>query len=516
MSLFKKYLQSNHSFYKKIYFPSENNIVLFLVSKDIYTTSLSMKFAKACSEILEKNLLVVPNLTSTKKSNLIVNSFHPTRFLSLKVNFIKIFFFYFFKIFKLNLGLSTGKDLRYLKLDGVSVGGHLYDYILSKYKLISLKKITIKHRFSIFLDLIYYFCCVEIIKKEKNPIIILPDNNYRHGLIFKYAEKNSLNCLTSLSMTDFTIHKFDSPESYLEHCRTPSLELTKKIITNEVLMKNAKKSFADRIKGKGDQHDVIRAFSKDKNHISKEALIAEMKLDPSKPIILVAAHVFSDAPNGLNDLLFDDFHEWLIETCIELKKNEKINFIVKEHPSSSLYGESDKVFEVLKEFDLQDRILSDNINTSSLFNSVDVLITCGGTAAMEFAYFGVPNLIACKPHYYKFGFTDISKTKREYLAKLNKVHHKQKLSFSQKTSAIALMYIFDEFQKVDNLDNVVGSQKSFLGAKKDLEIFMAEMIQDTESQIGFNSLKKNLSTFFSQNERNLISNKLIHNFNLKV
>ena len=73
-----------------------------------------------------------------------------------------------------------------------------------------------------------------------------------------------------------------------------------------------------------------------------------MKLDPSKPIILVAAHVFSDAPNGLNDLLFDDFHEWLIETCLELKKNEKINFIVKEHPSSSLYGESDKVFEVLK------------------------------------------------------------------------------------------------------------------------------------------------------------------------
>ena len=85
MSLFKKYLQSNHSFYKNIYFPSENNIVLFLVSKDIYTTSLSMKFAKACSEILEKNLLVVPNLTSSKKSNLIVNSFHPTRFLSLKV-----------------------------------------------------------------------------------------------------------------------------------------------------------------------------------------------------------------------------------------------------------------------------------------------------------------------------------------------------------------------------------------------------------------------------------------------
>ena len=51
-------------------------------------------------------------------------------------------------------------------------------------------------------------------------------------------------------MTDFTIHKFDSPESYLEHCRTPSLELTKKIITNEVLMKNAKKSFADRIREK--------------------------------------------------------------------------------------------------------------------------------------------------------------------------------------------------------------------------------------------------------------------------
>ena len=38
--------------------------------------------------------------------------------------------------------------------------------------------------------------------------------------------------------------------------------------------------------------------------------------------------------------------------------------------------------------------------------------------------------------------------------------------------------------------------KNLFRSKKDLEIFMAEMIQDTESQIGFNSLKKNLSTFF--------------------
>ena len=68
MELFKKYIDSNYSFYKKNNFSKKCNIVLFLVSKDVYTSSLTMRFAKACSDVLKKNLIVLPNITLTSDS----------------------------------------------------------------------------------------------------------------------------------------------------------------------------------------------------------------------------------------------------------------------------------------------------------------------------------------------------------------------------------------------------------------------------------------------------------------
>ena len=516
MELFKKYIDSNYSFYKKNNFSKKCNIVLFLVSKDVYTSSLTMRFAKACSDVLKKNLIVSPNITLTSDSKKTVQSFYPSRILDFRLKIFKIIFLNLFKLLKLNIKISTGEDLINLKIDEARIGKHLYDYLLVKFKLLTVEKITLKHRLTFSIDILYYLCSVDFLKKEESPIIILPDNVYRHGAIFEYAKNNSLNCLTALSLTEFTIHKFDTPESFTEHCRTPSKKLVETIISNNLLMENAKKSLEDRIHGVGDQHDVIRAYAKEKIEMSKEELINIMSLNPEKPIILVAAHIFSDAPHANNDLIFKDFYEWLLVTCSELKKNNDLNFVIKEHPTSNLYGESNKTFEALEKLSLEKKLLPNNIKTNSLFNLVDVLITCGGTAAMEFAYYGVPNLIASKPPYYKFGFSDISESRTEYINKLKTVHEKRKLSTSQRKNAIAMLYTFDKLQKMDNLDCVRGSQKTYLGVETDLDLFMKEMIQDNESQIGYNSLKKNLSTFFSQNDRNLLNNNLIFKFNLEV
>ena len=516
MKLFKKYIDSNYYFYKKNNFSEKSNIVLFLVSKDIYTTSLTMRFAKACSDVLKNNLIVLPNITLTSDSKKTVQSFYPFRILDFRLKIFKIIFLNLFKLLKLNKKITTGEDLINLKIDEVRIGKHLYDYLLVKFKLLSVEKITLKHRLTFSIDILYYLCSIDFLKKEESPIIILPDNVYRHGAIFEYAKNNSLNCLTALSLTEFTIHKFDSPESFTEHCRTPSQALVDAIISNNPLMENAKKSFEDRIHGVGGQHDVIRAYAKEKIEMPREELINIMSLNPEKPIILVAAHIFSDAPHANNDLIFKDFYEWLLVTCSELNKNNDLNFVIKEHPTSNLYGESNKTLEVLKKLSLVKKLLPNNIKTNSLFNLVDVLITCGGTAAMEFAYHGVPNLIASKPPYYKFGFSDISESKTEYINKLKTVHEKRKLSTSQRNNALAMLYTLDKLQKMDNLDYVRGSQKTYLGVETDLDLFMKEMIQDNESQIGYKSLKKNLSTFFSQNDRNLMNNNLIFKFNLEV
>ena len=73
---------------------------------------------------------------------------------------------------------------------------------------------------------------------------------------------------------------------------------------------------------------------------------------------------------------------------------------------------------------------------------------------------------------------------------------KEKVINLSKKNAIAMLYTFDKLQKMDNLDCVRGSQKTYLGVETDIDLFMKEMIQDNESQIGYNSLKKIYQPYF--------------------
>ena len=171
MELFKKYIDSNYSFYKKNNFSKKCNIVLFLVSKDIYTTSLTMRFAKACSEVLKKNLIVLPNITLTSDSKKTVKSFYPFKILDFRLKIFKIIFLNLFKLLKLNIKISTGEDLINLKIDEARIGKHLYDYLLVKFKLLTVEKITLKHRLTFSIDILYYLCSVDFLKKKKVPLL---------------------------------------------------------------------------------------------------------------------------------------------------------------------------------------------------------------------------------------------------------------------------------------------------------------------------------------------------------
>lgn len=515
MNILKKYIESNKSFYRKKNYQDKKKIILFLVSKDIHISSLTMKFSKAVSDVLKKELLVVPNLSLSFERRKLINSFKPSMILNFRLLLLKSLTKNLRTLLRINKNLSSGDDLLNLEIKKTKIGHHIYDYLLAKFDLTSIEKINFSHRISILIDLLYFFSSIEIISSNEDPLIILPDNVYRHGTIFEYVKKHNLKCLAGLSMTEFTIHKFDDAKSYDDHCRTPSIELVENLIKTPVVIKEAEKYFSNRIEGLGYQHDSIRAFAPNKKELSKKELIKLFNLDSNKPIVLVAAHIFKDAPHGLPNLLFKDFSIWLKETCIELDKNKKVNFIIKEHPTSELYEESGKTLKILDEINMKKKLLPNFIKTSSLFESIDFMITCGGTAAMEFAYFGVPSLLASKPPYSNFGFSDISNSKEEYLKKIKKIHEFNNISSSDRTRALVLLFLFNNLQRLDNLEKVIGTQKVFMGMKIDLEKFLSEMIEDNSINSGYKSLKDNLKIFFNQKERNLMNNNLIQNMQIK-
>lgn len=503
MTSFNHFIESNSKFYNSSDRTSQDNAIVFLASKDIHMSALTMRFSKAAAEVVNSDLIVVPNITFPKNIFKMLISFKPSHIVKKEIHMVKIFFIKIFFLIKIFLDLKDGEDLVKIKIEDVEVGKHLYDYLLAKYKLSTINKLNLKLKIMALIDIVYYLSSIKLISKYDYPLIILPDNAYRHGMIFEYAKQKELKCLAGLSMTAFTAHKYDSKESYSFHCRTPSKKLVNSIKHNPHSIKKAKDSYLKRISGDGDQHDVVRAFSLNKINISRNKLINIMSLDPDKPIVLVASHIFRDAPHAYPNTIFKDYEIWLKETCLELSKNEEINFVIKEHPSYKLYNEEGVIENILDEVGCKDALLPKNIRTNTLYDSIDCLITCGGTAGMEFAYNGTPVILGASPPYSGFGFTINSSTREDYIKNIKEVQNFKKLNQDQRNTALTTLFIINDLMQANNLSYVIGSQKVYLGTKLDFKSFYRQMAEDCIEGRGFNSLKADISEVIFSDSRNI-------------
>ena len=124
---------------------------------------------------------------------------------------------------------------------------------------------------------------------------------------------------------------------------------------------------------------------------------------------------------------------------------------------------------------------------------------------MEFVYNNVPVLLSASPPYSKFGFTVNSDSLNQYKENIKNIHKIPKPSSKQRSTALALLYITNELMKVDNLENIIGSQRMFMGMDFNQDIFLQEMINDCKSGHGYKALKFQLQNFLVSKERNIIN-----------
>ena len=496
---------ANKRFYRRRKSVGSREVLTFLVSNDTYVTSLTMKFAKACAEAAGAETIVIPNILRSALVARLIKSYSPKRITNILLVMLNTLLIKFPRIFSRALGPFSGEGIVTISIDGVVVGPHIYDYILTKCALSSIDKVSLKMRFLIMLELTYYFAAKRIIEAAEDPLVLLPDNAYRQGMIFEYCKEHCLDCIAGLSMTEFSIYFYRSTGDYDNHCRTPSSKLLDRVVGDMEFKSNAKAYLESRTKGEGQQHDVIRAYSSQKKSVSSKSLIDSMSLCADKPIVLVAAHIFRDAPHAYPNALFNDYTDWLVQTCTALSRNKNVNFVVKEHPSTELYNEEGEVERVLRDIGLQNHLISSDINTVSLMNVVDVLVTCGGTAGMEFACFGVPSVLAANPPYSKLGFTQNSTSIGEYLGKLEDCHNFDRLSSQERDIALCGLYLINECLGARRLDQLIGTQRLFLGRTIDLPKFYNEMIDDCQANIGYSALVDDLYTLFSEGKSHFLN-----------
>ena len=164
---------------------------------------------------------------------------------------------------------------------------------------------------------------------------------------------------------------------------------------------------------------AVRAYQRRQVRVDRALLARELGWDPSRPVIAVYAPNWFDFPHSSGLSFFRDYQEWLEATVEYARRDTRVGWLVKGHPWDDSYG-GVKLRDVIPSLEGAPhiRIVPDDWNGRSVMDTADALITCQGTAGIEFASLGKPVLVSDAGWYHDAGFVQVPRTRDDYFAKL--------------------------------------------------------------------------------------------------
>jgi hypothetical protein len=123
------------------------------------------------------------------------------------------------------------------------------------------------------------------------------------------------------------------------------------------------------------------------------------KLNIQENVIML--HIFKDSPftNIDRDRIFSDYYSWVFET-LKILKNSKEKWVIRKHPSSSRWGENQKIIvdelfrKVFGNKKPKNIVFENDVKSNLLqFKLAKRLITFSGNSHLEAACFGVRPII---------------------------------------------------------------------------------------------------------------------------
>ena len=505
-NIFNKVLSTNKIFWKDNI--NNNDSSGTLLYEAMYTEQAMIygisKTALIISNILNLTPICIRGINSTNKNIDLVKSMN-SNVIGSKFDFIMSFINNVFSIFQAWNSINCRNDLLDLNVGKYQIGCYIYDHILRRHNSPTLDKFDFKVKLNILMEIGYFFFFKSVVKRKNVKFIIIGDYVYRYGLLFEICKQNAIPCVSPINLNAFSMRKFITQSDYKVHDRTPDENILK-TLEDKIIDERLTEYFDDRFCASIEQHDVINAFSSNKKIFTREELIGKYNLNKNKPIVVIMAHIFCDAPHAYPNTLYDDYYEWVKQTVTNLEKNTNVNFLVKEHPSAHLYNECGILKELLQNLGFEQYLIDGETHTLSILNECNAVITCGGTIGQEFIYKGKQVVLAAKPPYSGFGLTTEFDTKNDYELFL-RTNMFISLSLSEAKKSMAKKVIYYEFMLLDNYSNSleIGGQRYFLGRKFDYDKFYNSIIKYNQTPLNQQKVFKLLQKYIDSNNSHLIS-----------
>jgi len=148
----------------------------------------------------------------------------------------------------------------------------------------------------------------------------------------------------------------------------------------------------------------------------------EEKTDPipaewmGKKNIFILPHALSDATReACRHNIYHDYNEWFLDTIRIIRNIPDVNWIIKDHPVSALYGQEDYVRSIFEKNKTDNMYWMDkNFSGMRIKDFADAVITCAGDAGIEYWAYGIPTITAAEAYYCRWGISYQMKTLDEY------------------------------------------------------------------------------------------------------
>ena len=319
-----------------------------------------------------------------------------------------------YKIFK---KLETLEDIEVIVYKDIHVGDLVYD----TYIRINAKGYSPKIDLSLFKIIVEAVFNIRIYRKlidEKIKFMISIDKCYvKHGSFIRTGISKGIPVLFPSKRL-----KILDKENIYRHVYYPGVSFQELVdnVKNIDLDEKIDEYFKDRFSGNINQIDVVTAF-RNKRVYSKEVLSSLLDLDSTKKNAVIMPHAFSDFPH-IDLGLFQDYYQWLRYLLINIRDNDKVNWLIKPHPTSYFFNEVGAVEKLISELHVRNvKIVPIDMSTASIKDIADVILTVRGTSGLEFSTFGIPVLNAGRGSYSGYEFNIEPNSIDEYKEHLDNI-----------------------------------------------------------------------------------------------
>ncbi len=347
--------------------------------------------------------------------------------------------------------MRNPRDLLNLRIDGIRFGDVLYDGVLAEgYATVS----AIDFRTFVVLQRFYFLRSFirHVIQRYNLQAAVFAHTVGLQSAVFgRYLLKAGIEVVNRIGSHQILLKKYQGLGDVGNYALKPEPRYFTMMLEKDdgTILRLAEEYLERRFNQRVEHLAVELAFDTRKRTFTDSGTFcAVYGLDATKPLVFVMLHIFNDYPHShfAKPMLFQDYYMWFRRTLEIAREVCSVNWIFKEHPAASYYITRDvdlrESFATVQEPHIRFLPSNADFNGRSVGYLAQAILTCVGTAGLEYAGLGIPCVLGGESGYDGLGFTSEPETPDAYEACLRQIGHLPRLTSEQVVRAKLAAYFF--------------------------------------------------------------------------